>query len=127
MSLKYYEVEDRTYPYEYSYRLDRYSTLLLSRSLLYTEDISNIKISFSLNARRGRANYFKKTLKYHKSDLTSVLDVCHEVGHLIDRRDNGYGGKRPHTKRHKKIVKRLIALCRKNNYFGLININAMRD
>lgn len=127
MSLKYYEVEDRTYPYEYGYALDRNSTLLLSRSLLYTEDIPNIKISFSLNARVGRANYSKKTLKYSKAQLTTVLIVIHEVGHLIDRKENGYGGKRPHTKRHKKIVKRLIKLCRKNNYFGLININEMRD
>lgn len=125
MSLKYYEVEDKTYPYEYLYVLDRNSTLLLSRSILYTEDIPNIKISFSLRSRVGRANYSKSTLKYHKYDSTTVLIVCHEVGHLIDRKENGYGGKRPHTKRHKKIVKRLIKLCRKNNYFGLINMRGV--
>lgn len=122
MGLQYYDVENETYPHECEYELCRNSTLLLSRSILYTEDIPNIKISFSLNAKVGNANYSKRTLKYNKHIKTSVLTVCHETGHLIDRKENGYEGKRAHTKRHKKIVKRLIKLCRKNNYFGLINM-----
>lgn len=118
-------VEDKTYPYECTYALTHNSARLLSTHLLYIENIPNMKISFVLNAIVGRANYSKKTLKYHKSLFATVLIVCHEVGHLIDRRDNGYGGKRPHTKRHKKIVKRLIMYCRKNDYLDLVNVRTV--
>ena len=117
--LKYYENENKKYPYERNHTFSNFQTKAITLSILYQEEIYGVKVMFSLPRGLGNAHYGKRIIKYNKYNPTSLLTIVHEVAHIIDEHNNGrFKGRKAHSSIHVRIVKKWINICRKEMMIG---------
>ena len=116
--LKFYDVEDAMFPIERHLNIDTQDHIRqIVNKLVRHFHLPKVNVKFVKNQQRlGR--YWASgtiTFPFNKKIKTTGLAICHEVGHHFTW--SNYRNVR-HCKKLLKIMKRMVAYCRKHSYWN---------
>lgn len=115
--LKYYQTERAKYSKAYSIYFSEEKFRKIIKMIKRKFDIYNLTdISFD-SYNNGHCIYTKNYLPYCSIDLpkkTSLGLVCHEIAHAWELKEYKKAG---HTKRHARLMKRIMTYAKKRHYW----------
>jgi hypothetical protein len=115
--LKYYQDERSEFKEEYEKKLpNEDATIIVIKKLLKHYKLGNLNISFTSGRNYSHAGRYNICI--NTESMNNFAVVCHELAHTYQARKEGFErGDKWHTKKHKKIMKRMLNYCKKKNWF----------
>ncbi len=117
--LKYYEVEWKNYPKDYSIKLNKEDAEMICRKLIRHFKLTNVAaVRFTKREDCGSCGANIRELPVCWITLAkkniSLGVICHEMAHALEFLKYKKAG---HTKKHAILMKRIIAYCVKKEYW----------
>lgn len=89
---------------------------IVINKLLKHYKLGSISINFTSGRNHSCAGKWQITI--NKEQMNFAV-ICHELAHVYQARKEGFErGDHWHTKVHRRIMKRMLAYCKKKNYFS---------
>lgn len=116
-NLIYYSNEREEFKEEYQRKLpNTESTKIVIKKLLRHFKLWDVNIEFTSGRNNSCAGRSK--IRINQETMNNFAVICHEVAHTYQAKKEGFEtADHWHTKKHKKIMKRMLNYCKKNGWF----------
>jgi len=115
----YYQSEREEFLEEFYLKLpsSKATESVIKKLLRHFKVGDGVKIEFTSGRNHSHAGKWVVRINVEQNNFAVI---CHEVAHTYQARREGFErGDHWHTKKHRRIMKRMLNYCKKKDYWGL--------